>query len=321
MKKLIVSSAPHIHCGETVQGIMLDVLVALAPATLAGVYFFGLKALMLYTVCIAVCVVTEWLYQRICGFKITIKDLSAIVTGLLLAMVLPPQTPWWVAAIGGFVSIFVAKQVFGGIGYNIFNPALVGRAFLLASWPVYLTSWSEPAKLMSGNWFSLTDAVSTATPLTLAKNGEYTTKLADLFFGNVGGCVGETSAIALLLGAAYLFYRGHISWHIPLPYVGTVALLTWVMGENGVFTGHPLFHVLAGGLILGAFFMATDMVTSPVTGRGKVIFGIGAGILVVLIRKFGGYPEGVCYSILLMNAAVPLIDRLCIARRFGEVRA
>lgn len=320
MPKMFVSSAPHIKNSETVSGIMRDVIISLIPAIIASIYFFGIKALLLETVCIIGAVLTEWSWCKIIGKKSTIYDLSAVVTGLLLAMVIPPQTPWWVALIGAFIAIFVAKELFGGLGYNIFNPALIGRAFLLSSWPVYMTTWAKPEKLFSHNWFSISDAVTGATPLALAKTGEYTTKLSDLFLGNVGGSLGETSAIALLLGAAYLAYKGHITWHTPFSYIGTVALLTWIMGETGAFHGHFLFHILAGGLILGAFFMATDMVTSPLTHKGQIIFGLGAGLIVVFIRKFGGYPEGVCYSILLMNSVVPLIDRFTVPRKLGGVK-
>ncbi|MDD2714451.1 MAG: RnfABCDGE type electron transport complex subunit D [Candidatus Wallbacteria bacterium] len=314
MPKLTISSAPHIRAEHSIQSIMLDVLFALLPAALAGIYFFGLKSLLLIATCVITCVAVEWLYQNACGFRITVSDLSAAVTGLLLALVLPPQTPWWAAGTGSIVAILVTKQFFGGLGHNIFNPALIGRAFLMASWPAYMTTWAQPAGLYSHDWLSLTDAVTGATPLALAKTGQYTSQI-DLFLGSVGGCVGETSALALLLGACYLLLRGHIGWQTPASYLGTVALLSWVLGENGFFTGHPMFHLLAGGLILGAFFMATDPVTTPLTGKGKIIFGLGAGILTVVIRKYGGYPEGVCYSILLMNAVTPLIDRFTAKRR------
>jgi len=237
------------------------------------------------------------------GRRITIGDGSAVVAGLLLAFVLPSRLPWWMAAVGSFFAVVIVKQLFGGLGNNIFNPALAGRAFLLASFPIYMTSWVRPF-----------DAVSCATPLAIVKENLSGTmpSLWDLFIGKTAGCLGETSAVALLIGAGFLFWRKIITWHIPFTYIGTVTILSWVFGRD------PLFSVLAGGLVLGAFFMAVDPVTSPMTAKGQIIFGVGCGIVTVVIRQWGGYPEGVCYSILLMNALVPLIDRYTKPRRLGE---
>ncbi|MBU0581259.1 MAG: RnfABCDGE type electron transport complex subunit D, partial [Candidatus Margulisbacteria bacterium] len=240
-------------------------------------------------------VMTEILCKALRRKKATIHDGSAIVTGLLLAMVVPPTLPFWMIALGSFISIAIAKEAFGGLGFNIFNPALVGRAFLLASYPVMMTTWQLPFQTATG-----------ATPLGILKEGltESLPTIKQLFLGNIGGSLGETSALALLIGAGYLLYRKVIDWRIPVSYIGSVALLSFIFGQD------PLFHILAGGLILGAFFMATDYVTSPMTPKGKLIFGVGAGVLVVVIRIWGGYPEGVCYSILLMNSVTPLLDKI-----------
>ena len=303
MRKLIVSSSPHIRLKESIPRIMWSVVLALTPAAIISVYLFGLAALRLIAVSILAAVISEALWQKLIGRKITVGDGSAVVAGLLLAFVLPSHLPWWMAAVGSFFAIVIVKQLFGGLGNNIFNPALAGRAFLLASFPIYMTSWVRPF-----------DAVSCATPLAIVKENLSGTipSLWNLFIGRTAGCLGETSAVALLIGAGFLFWRKIITWHIPFTYIGTVTLLSWVFGRD------PLFSVLAGGLILGAFFMAVDPVTSPMTAKGQIIFGVGCGIVTVLIRQWGGYPEGVCYSILLMNALVPLIDRYTKPRRLGE---
>jgi electron transport complex protein RnfD len=274
---------------------MLDVLIGLSPAILAAIIFFGLPALMVLVAAIVSAVVTEFLFQKMFKKKSTITDLSAVVTGVLLAMCLPPSMPWWMVAIGSFMAIGITKQLFGGIGYNIFNPALIGRAFLMASYPVAMTTWTKPF-----------DTITTASPLGLLKMGAISNlpNLQDLFFGNIAGSLGETSALALLLGASYLIWKKVIDLRIPGAYIGTVALIMGIAGQS------VPFHLLAGGLILGAFFMATDYTTSPMTTKGKLIFGIGCGALTAVIRLVGGYPEGVCYSILIMNTCVPLIDRL-----------
>ena len=300
MRKLIVSSSPHIRLKESIPRVMWSVVLALTPAAIISVYLFGLSALRLIAVSILAAVISEVLWQKLMGRKITIGDGSAVVVGLLLAFVLPSRLPWWMAAVGSSFAIVIVKQLFGGLGDNIFNPALAGRAFLLASFPIYMTSWVRPF-----------DAISCATPLAIVKENLSGTipSLWDLFIGKTAGSLGETSAVALLIGAGFLFWRKIITWHIPFTYIGTVTLLSWVFGRD------PLFSVLAGGLVLGAFFMAVDPVTSPMTAKGQIIFGVGCGMITVLIRQWGGYPEGVCYSILLMNALVPLIDRYTKPRK------
>lgn len=301
---LVVSSSPHIRSEETVQRIMLDVIIALLPATAASVYFFGIRALAIALTGIVVAVATEAAIQKIRNKPVTINDGSAVITGLLLALTISPAMPLWMVAAGAVVAIGIGKQVYGGLGCNPFNPALVGRAFLIVSFPVHMTTWLNPV-----------DGVTSATPLGMLKMEGIKTGYMELFIGNVGGSLGETSALLLLLGGLYLIYRGVIDWRIPVSYLGTVAALTMVLGHD------PLFHLLAGGLMLGAFFMATDMVTTPITKVGRIVFGIGAGILVVIIRLYGGYPEGVLFSILLMNIFTPIIDKFIRPRIYGEVKA
>lgn len=308
----IVSSSPHQRTTVTTPMIMMDLILALMPACFAGVWFFGFHALAMIVVCVASAVIIEAALQKICGKPITVSDYSAAVTGLLLALIVPPDLPLWLGAIGSVFAIAIAKFVFGGLGQNIFNPALIGRAFLVASWPVFMTDWRWPAGQIA--WIPNFDALTTATPLVLMKRMAIKAPYADLFIGRIAGCIGETSALAILLGAAYLVYRGHISLRIPLSFIGTVMVVTALFGQD------PLFHLLAGGLLIGAFFMATDYVTSPVTPRGQIIYGIGCGVLVALIRLYGGYPEGVCYAILIMNAATALLERYTIPRKFGEVK-
>ncbi|HHY37567.1 MAG TPA: RnfABCDGE type electron transport complex subunit D, partial [Clostridia bacterium] len=246
---------------------------------------------------------------------VTVGDWSAAVTGLLLAFNIPVTAPLWLPVVGSAFAIIIVKQLFGGLGQNFVNPALAARAMLMAAWPAHMTSWVTPF-----------DAVSTATPLAtlVPKAGEATAALPsywNMFVGNIPGCLGETSALAILAGGAYLLLRGVIDWRIPVGFIGTVAVLTWIIGPKGIFTGDPLAHILAGGLMLGAFFMATDYVTSPVTRKGRLIMGIGCGIITVLIRIYGSYPEGVSYSILIMNIATPLIDKFVQPRVFGVARA
>lgn len=311
--KLIVSSSPHVRSGLTTEQIMRDVVIALVPATLAGAMFFGYRALLIVMVSTVTAVLTEAGLEKVRGQRVTVGDFSAAVTGMLLGLVIPPTVPLWIPVIGSVVSIGIAKALFGGLGYNPFNPALIGRAILLASWPVFMTTWAWPVK--SASWVPGFDALTTATPLALMKLQGIKTPYSFLFLGNVAGSIGETSAVAILLGAAYLLYRGHITWSIPGSYLITVGLLALVFRQD------PIYHVLAGGLLFGAFFMATDYVTSPVTRKGQVVFGVGCGILTILIRLFGGYPEGVCYAILIMNSAAPLIDKYTRPRAFGEVRS
>ncbi|MGP3777630.1 RnfABCDGE type electron transport complex subunit D [Halanaerobium saccharolyticum] len=299
--ELIVTSSPHVRARDSVQKIMWSVVIALLPAVFAAVYFFKARAISVILTAVAGAVLTEYIFQKIRNKKIAVKDGSAVVTGLLLALTLPPSIPLWTAFFGSVVAIGLGKQVFGGIGQNPFNPALVGRAFLTAAYPVLMTTWTV-------------DGVSSATPLSQMKMDGIATDTWNLFVGQIGGSLGETSALALLLGFAYLLYKGYVNWRIPLAMVGTVFLGTFAFGVD------PIFHLFAGGLMLGALFMATDMVSSPTTKLGRWIFGIGAGLLVVIIRLWGGYPEGVMYSILLMNTAVPLINRYTRPRSLGEVR-
>lgn len=352
---LVLSMAPHMHAPQSVTSIMWMVVAALLPAAAYSVYLFGMKALLLIAASVATAVASEAAYQLLMKKKVAVSDGSAVITGLLLVMNVPPDAPVWMACIGSAFAVIIAKQLFGGVGFNIFNPALAGRAFLLASWPVYMTTkwfhFSETNILSGGlsNGMGLPqaafDAITSATPLAALKGASKiitemnvpaesfynlilsNDMLKSLFVGNIGGCVGETSALFLLAGAAFLFYKRIITWHVPLAYAGTVAVFMLVYytfvripGTESIpfFTYRMvLFHLLSGGLALGVFFMATDMVTSPVTKSGMIVFGIGCGLLTSIIRLWGGYPEGVSYSILLMNAVVPLIDRVFKPRVFG----
>ncbi len=310
MQQMILSGSPHIKSGQSVTRMMLDVIIALIPACIAGVYFFGPGALLTIALCIASSVGSEAAMRYFMKRDMTIRDLSAVLTGLLLALNLPPNTPWYIPVTGSAFAIIIVKQCFGGLGHNFMNPALAGRCFLLISFPVVMTTWTAP--------FAGVDAVSTATPLTaLAEGGAAMPATWDLFIGNVGGCIGETSALALLIGGAYLLIRKVIAIRIPLAYLGTVALFT-------LLTGHPEqipFQLFAGGLMLGAFFMATDYVTSPMNRNAQWIFGIGCGVVTMVIRLWGGYPEGVSFSILFMNLFAPLLDRAFKPKVFGEVQS
>ena len=309
--RLLAGSSPHLHKNESVKRIMWLVTLSLLPAGAAGVFIFGQKALWFIILAVISAVATECALDIFMKRKVSIFDGSAVLTGLLLAYNLPPDGPFWLPIIGSFVAIAIGKQVFGGLGQNIFNPALVGRVFLMASWPKYMTTFSRPF-----------DAMTSATPLMLLKEGNLTEHISylDLFLGKRGGCIGEVCILALLVGAAFLFIRGYIFWQIPFSYIATVGLLTYAFAGNGLFSGDWLFHILNGGLVLGAFFMATDYVTSPLTRRGQLIFGFGCGLLTVIIRLWGGYPEGVSYAILMMNAAVPLIDRHTKNRVYGTIK-
>ena len=311
MNNIIVSPSPHIRDERTTQGIMIDVCIALVPALIASVLYFGYKSLVLSALCVLFCVGFEYLWQKLTKKSVTISDGTAVVTGLLLAFNLPVSAPWWICLIGSFVAIIIVKQFFGGVGNNFMNPALAGRAFLLASWPVIMTTWTSPFGV---------DAVSSATPMAVLKDattGELP-RLFDMFIGNIPGCIGETSALALVLGGIYLIARKVISARVPVAYILTVALFTFIFPSAGLTPIYSMaYNVLGGGLMLGAIFMATDYVTSPITVRGQIVMGIGCGILTFVIRRFGGYPEGVSYSILLMNVATPLIDRWTKPRAFG----
>ncbi len=313
-----VAIGPHINDTMTTSRIMWAVTLSLIPAGIAGVYIFGLHALFVTVAAVIAAVLTEALFLYIIKKDVkTVLDGSAALTGLLVAYNIPPEVPLWIPVAGSVFAIAVAKQLFGGLGQNIFNPALAGRAFLMISWPTHMTTWTNP------RW--QVDAVTTATPLNLFKQGQFDllSKVTnmDLFLGNRGGCIGEVCVAALLIGAVYLLIAGYITWHIPVVYILTVAVFSWIFnGTSGFFTGDVLFFVLSGGLILGAFFMATDYVTSPLTSKGKIIFAAGCGILTFVIRKFAGYPEGVSYAILLMNAAAPLIDRYTVPKWLGYVK-
>ena len=289
---------------------MRDVIIALVPATAAGIYYFGLRALILIVAAIISAVFFEWLYEKITKKPVTINDLSAVVTGLLLAMNLPASAPVWVAIVGSAFAIIFAKQLFGGLGQNFINPALAGRAFLLASYPTEMTTWVVPNGLAA-------DAATYATPLAQLKNGALDASLKQLVMGQVGGTIGETCAIALIIGGIYLLYKHVISWKIPVIYIATVFILFAVIGRHGMRM--PLQEIFAGGVMLGGIFMATDYASSPVTPKGQVIFAVGAGLLTYLIRTFGGYPEGVSYSILIMNCCVPLIERFTEPTIFGAL--
>lgn len=320
MENIIVSSSPHIKDSARTSHIMRDVCIALVPALVASVFYFGIRALYITALCMVFCVGAEFLWQKLTGRPVTISDGTAAVTGMLLAFNLPVSAPWWICLIGSAVAIIIAKQFFGGVGHNFMNPALVGRAFLLASWPVIMTRWTAP---FSTGFLIPADVVTSATPLAILKNPEVGVlpKAWDMFLGNIGGCIGEVSTLALILGGIYLVIRKVISVKIPLTYILTVAVLTFVFPSEGL-TGvdSMIYNLLSGGLFLGAIFMATDYVTSPITAKGQLVMGLGCGILTFVIRRFGSYPEGVSYSILLMNVATPLIDRWTQPKPFGSKR-
>lgn len=326
-QQLIVSTSPHVRDETTTTMIMWAVVIALLPATGLGIYYFGWRVLLLILASVVTAVVTEYVIQKWRKVEVTAMDGSAAVTGLLLALVVSPRVPFIYIIIGAFVSIALGKQVYGGLGRNIWNPALVGRAFMQVSFPVAMNSvWTAAGQ---------PDVISGATPLAAVKEALKTGVAShadlyanapswlDLFNGKVAGCCGETSALALVLGGMFLMYLKIVDWRIPFFYIGTAVLTCWALpvrigGELTWFASSPVFHLLAGGLLIGGFFMATDMVTTPLTAKGKIIFAIGGGLLVGLIRIFGGYPEGVCYSILIMNTAVPLIDRFTMPKPFGS---
>ncbi|WP_207711023.1 RnfABCDGE type electron transport complex subunit D [Romboutsia sp. CE17] len=323
-KKLIVSSSPHVRSNEDTSYIMKQVLIALIPATIAGLYFFRLNALSVIFFCILGTVGSEYLYQKISKQESTIGDYSAVVTGLLLAFNVPSSLPWWMCLIGGAFAIIVVKMVFGGIGNNFLNPALAARAFLLASFPVAMTSWPKPGV---SEWISSAnlDTLSTATPLSFLKAGSAGVadlasngiNMTDMIIGNIGGCIGETSALLIMLGGIYLIYKGIIDYTIPVIYIASVFILTFILG--GFSFDFALYELFAGGLMLGGFFMLTDYTTSPMTKKGQIIYALLAAVITTVIRLYGGYPEGVSYSILLANVATPLIDKFVSNRVFGEV--
>lgn len=331
-RELIVTVSPHVRSEESVRKIMWTVTLSLLPAFVMGVYFFGPRAVYVTALSVITAMLSEWGFQKITGRANTVGDGSAFLTGLLLGMNLPATAPFYVPVIGSFVAIAITKQLFGGLGFNIFNPALIGRAFVLITWPRAMTTWMKPDAAFAG-----LDATSAATPLGLLKEegmgrllevfGTKAALYAELLVGHRGGSLGETSAIALLIGAAYLLYKKYITWHIPVSYLATVALMAWVFGGGkdpasgkfvlDLFGGDPIIHLLGGGLMLGAFFMATDYVTVPTVRGGQIVFGVGCGFITMLIRLKGGFPEGVMFAILLMNCFTPLIDRNMKKRPFG----
>ena len=318
--ELTISSSPHIHNRNTTQAIMADVLIALAPALIGAIYFFGLRALALVLVSVTACFLFEKLWCKLRKQNDKTYDLSACVTGVLLAFVCPPTIAYWQLIIGDFFAIIVVKMLFGGIGKNMFNPALAARAFMF-SWPVAMSTWVKVGWENQAGILSTVDIVTEATPLAAMHQGMMPQATVwDMFLGNVGGCVGETSAVLLLIGLAYLVVRNVISLRIPLSFVGTVAVLTFLFPQGNDRLAWMGAQVFGGGLMLGAIFMATDYVTSPITKLGQIVYGIGCGALTVMIRYFGSYNEGVSYAILVMNACVVLLDRIGRPTRYGAPR-
>ncbi len=324
---LMVSSTPHIRSNETISSVMRDVIIALVPSAIAGIVFFGVSAAIIIAMSIIACVVFETLFNKIAKKQNTISDLSAVVTGLLLAMNMPalslsehPVACFAMPIVGSLFAIVIAKQLFGGLGQNFINPALAGRAFLLASYPTLMSG----SAFGTTNFMSGVDAATYATPLAVIKAGNVPdSSIFDALIGNIGGTIGETCAILLILGGIYLIVKKIISWRIPVVYIATVFIFTYFLQAVGVEAAAyrmPLYELFSGGLMLGAFFMATDYASSPVTPTGQLIMGFGCGFITTLIRVFGGYPEGVSYSILLMNLCVPLIDRFTAPKKFGYVK-
>ena len=306
MNNMIVSYAPHIKDKITTSRIMLDVIIALIPAFIASVWIFGPRAALVTAVCVITCVFSEWAFQKATKRTVTIGDLSACITGILLAFNLPVGIPLWQAIFGSAVAIVFVKQLFGGIGKNFANPAITARVVMFMAFPITMTTWVQ-----------IPDSVTSATPLALMKRGELEAlpEMLNMFIGTRGGCLGETSAVALLIGGVYLIIRRVITWHTPVAFIATVFLLTAISGRQ------PMYHLFAGGLILGAIFMATDYPTTPQTSKGRIIFGIGCGVFTVLIRLFGSYPEGVSFAILLMNMVVPHINRLTMTKALGGAKS
>ena len=307
---LKMGPSPHIRTSETVEKVMYDVVIALVPAFLFAVYVFGIRAFIVTAVSILTCMITEFVCQKIMKQEVSVFDGSAILTGILFSFVIPVIMPLPYVIVGCVVSIGLGKMVFGGLGHNVFNPALVGRAFVQASWPVAITTFAYDGKGGATVLDAMKRGISLDQSLLSAGN-----PYMQAFIGKMGGCIGEVSALALLIGGLYLIYKKQVDWRVPAIIIGTVFVLTWAMG------GDPVMHIFSGGLFLGAFFMATDMVTSPYTTKGKVIFALFLGLLISLIRMKGGYPEGVAYSILIMNGFVPLINRYTKPKKFGEVKA
>lgn len=308
MSQLVTQVSPHIHDKTTTQKIMLDVIIALMPTAVASAILFGARSLLVILVCVASCMIAEWAFERICKRKNTVSDLSAVVTGMLLAFNLPVNIQLWQAVFGSIVAIIVVKQLFGGIGKNFANPAITARIVMLISFPAAMSTWALPIGV---------DSVSSATPLAILtglSEGELPS-MTEMLLGLRAGSIGETCTATLIIGGIYLLIRRVISWHTPVAFIGTVFVFTWLLG------GQPVYHILSGGLLLGAIFMATDYATTPYTKWGKIIFGVGCGVLTVLIRMWGSYPEGVSFSILLMNIITPYINKLTHSRPFGGAKA
>lgn len=318
--KLSVASSPHASSPIGTKNLMLDVVIALLPALCIAIYFQGPRALTLTLVSVIGCVFFEWAYEKIMKKPNTVGDLSAVITGILLVFVCPVTLPYWMVLIGDLFAIVIVKQLFGGLGTNFLNPALAGRAFLMLSYPVPMTTWIQPGMDNWASMGSVVDAVTSSTPLSsdFMKAGILpNASLTDMFIGNIGGCVGEVSTLMLLLGAAWMVFRGTIRLRVPLAYLGTVAVIAFLFPRGEGNLTWMLYELMSGGIVLGAFFMATDYVTSPNTPRGAIIYGIGCGLITMLIRYFGGYPEGCCYSILVMNLCVWLIDKYNMPKRYG----
>ena len=321
IKKLFtVTTSPNIKTPDSTKSIMLTVIFALLAPGIMSVVFFGLRPLIIILVSVVSCVAFEALYCLIMKKKLSIGDFSAVVTGLLLAYVLPQSVPYWLPVVGSFFAIIIVKMLFGGLGHNIVNPALAARAFLM-SWPVLMTTFPAVFSELSAGFINTADVVTSPTTLVALEAGPSNpllVSLGDLFIGQAGGCIGETSSLFLIIGFVILLVRKVITWHTPVFYVGTVALVTFIFPMYGFSNlDFMLYNVLSGGLLLGAIFMATDYVTSPVTKRGKVLYGIGCGLLTVFIRYFGNNPEGVCYSILIMNVLAGYFDKITLPKRYG----
>ena len=320
--ELTISSSPHVHSPVTTRTIMRDVVIALLPALIGSVYFFGLRALMVTLVSVAACVFFEWGYCKLTKTNCKVYDFSAVVTGMLLAFVCPVTIPYWTIIVGAFFAIIVVKMLFGGVGRNIVNPALAGRAFMM-SWALLMSTWVKVgfgnAPIFGDTSMEALDGMTAATPMSFMHQGVLPqgSSVLDMFLGNIGGCLGETSALLLLIGFAYLLIRKVVTLRIPVAFIGTVAVLTFLFPQGNDRISWMAYQLCGGGLMLGAMFMATDYVTSPVTHLGQVVYGIGCGLLTVIIRYFGGYPEGVSYAILIMNCCVVLLDRIGRPKKFG----
>lgn len=324
--KLIATSSPHIRAAENTRSIMLDVIIAMMPALIWAIVKFGFRALTLTAVSVVGCMFFEWGYRKLMKKPQSVNDLSAAVTGILLAFVCPVNMPYWMILVGDFFAIVVVKQLFGGIGKNFVNPALAGRAFLLGSYASVMTTWVDPAANKTPLFGGTVDVVTTATPLAMMKSGDLEAlsqySIMDMFLGKIPGSLGEVSALLLIVGGLYLIIRKVINWQTPVAYIATVAVLTFLFPRYGASgLEWMLYSIFGGGLMLGAFFMATDYATSPVTKKGQLIFGIGCGLFTVFIRYFGSYSEGVCYSIMIMNLCVALIDKFTKPARFGVVKS